>query len=150
MALKGNRRFVTVERPKIEERFSYADLISKQMERCLLAVGQGVIFEETVIALENMIPKSDVDDEYMQDLEESTDIIVDYSYKTACGAKMGTPEKPVYTNLPGDYDYDGGDPVLISPIQVERVVTDWNKRFRAAFNMYVRLGVAVKRTSISG
>ena len=59
-----SKRFKRVEEPKIEERFDYAEEVRKQIDRCLLAFSNddGTIYnrkilENTVLALENMIPE---------------------------------------------------------------------------------------------
>ncbi len=146
-----SKRFKDVERPRIEERFDYADLVRRRLEDCGKAVVDPIIFQATVQALENLIPETDIDDKYIEDKKNSETLVRKWEYTTWRGRNQGTPESPVKHNDPEDWlHYDPKKPTYdISPIEWEYPVIDWNARFRAAFNLFVRLGVAVSRGAIS-
>lgn len=82
-------------------------LIRLQINRCAVAqtTGDEVMYAGAVRALINQLPMEKRKKiESMK--EEYTSIVEDYEYVKIGGWKVGTPEKPVYANLPDDEDYD--------------------------------------------
>ena len=129
-------RFKRVEEPKIEERFDYAEEVRRQIDRCLLAFSNDdgteynrKILENTVLALENMIPTDDRDKQLKKELKKAMEIEYVDNRNLYCGIKVGPiikegPKKnikEVSIMLPHPY-------------------------FRACFNMFVRLKVVVRRS----
>jgi len=141
-------RFKRAERIRIEDSFDYGDVVRRRIEDCGKAAGNPVLFQATVQALENLLPKTDLDDEYKEDLKNCETWYRRWVYKFCCGHALGTPETPAVSNHPDDWliynPKDPSDPVspILSP---PFSVTDWHARFRAAFNLLVRLDVAVRR-----
>jgi len=137
---------------RVEERFDYADLVRRRLEDCGKAAGDPILYQAAVEALEDLIPEDAIDELYTEQLEKAEIKTERYEYTKWCGKKQGTPEKPVLNNDPDDWlHFDPKEPTTIrSPILYEYTSIDWHKRFRATFNLFVRLGVAVRRTASSG
>lgn len=82
-------------------------LIRLQINRCAIAqtTGDEAMYAGAVLALVTQLPsgkRKEIEDErgdYMEWVEE-------WEYKTISGWRVGTPERPVYRNLPEDDDYD--------------------------------------------
>ncbi len=148
----SKKRFSSAERMRIEERFDYADLIKNRLEDCGEATGDPILYPASVQALEGLIPEDGIDERYREDLKKCEVVTEGYQYTYWCGRKQGTPERPVLINDPEDWlRYDPSQPTTIkSPIKYEYKDVDWRARQYAAFNLFVRLGVAVRRTGSSG
>lgn len=145
MSHKG--RFRRIEKPFIAERFDYAESVRKRLDACGTAVGDTLLYAAAVQAFENLIPKTHKDDEYREDLEKAIIRRKEDVYTYWCGKKQGTPENPVLHNDPKDlwnYDPNEESPPK-SPIEMEVEEPDWNARFYAAFNLFVRLDVIVRK-----
>jgi hypothetical protein len=68
--------------------------------------------------------------EYLLEHEELyTSIVEEWVYMKSCGQKMGTPEKPIYRNYPSDWNWDGGEPVIVSPIKNIQDEINYQKLF---------------------
>jgi len=145
-----SRAFKALEKPKIEERFDYAEEVRKQIDRCLVYSADKEAYPEFVKGLENLIPTDDIDDQYKKEKKKCTETETIPVFKFSCGRKIGTVENPVYRNNPDDWNWDGERPILVSPTEKEIEITNWHARFRAAFNLFVRLKVAVRRSDYSG
>lgn len=147
-----SKRIKDLEKPRIAETFDYADVVRRRIEDCGKASANPLVFPATVQALENLIPDTDLDDKYREDKEKSEEKITRLQYTYWCGRPQGTRDRPVLINDPSDeLNYNPNEPTLIkSPIEVEDIFIDWNSRFRAAFNLFVRLGVAVRRPLSAG
>lgn len=142
--------FKKVEEPGIDERFDYAEMVRRQIERCDLCRGDPELFIQQVIGLESKIIPEDMDDRYIEEYNNIPKTVKTYQYKYACGHRMGTPENPVYRNNPKDWNYNpnenNGKPILVSPILVEiENPEQWNLRQKAAFDLFARLKVVIRR-----
>ena len=82
-------------------------LIRLQINRCAIAqtTGDEAMYAGAVLALITQLPRRKRE-EIENEKAEYTTIVEEYEYKKIGGWKVGTPEKPVYTNLPEDDDYD--------------------------------------------
>ena len=152
--IRGTRRFGGYENPKVEERFDFADLVRRQIERCLISSSDPeYMFPNAVQALEVLLPHELKDEQYQNEFEltEKTEPVL--VFRAPSGTKMGSQKKPclrdrrmeVRRNADGSIDWS--DPNILSPILKEKTTIDWYARFEAAFNQFVRLGVAVRRVS---
>jgi len=162
---KGSSRFKNYEKPQVEERFDYADLVRRQIERCLMLSMDDVGFENAVQALEALLPDDLKDETYTSELNDSNYTIEKFEYNYTGPLRVGTKKKPFmekdpkrsYGNkrvpIPYIKDDDGNDvidwsnPHIISPRLVEEYHVDWTRRFQAVFNQFYRLGLAVRRVS---
>lgn len=119
---------------------------------CLEARGKGeqADFEDSVEGLLSILP-SNKRKEVETEAKDYTDEVLEPVFKTFAGVKLGSVENPVFTNLKEDLDYDPkfrqdkvvgkdddghdiiettyGEPVLISPIMVPRMKTNYDKLF---------------------
>lgn len=126
----SRRRFKEVERPAIMEKLDYAVLINRQIERCLRSSDEWML-ANNVQKLESVIAEDDKDEQFREEIESATETISRPEYKYNCGV-------PIVSEGLG------------SPFMVEEPNTDWHAYFRACFNLLVRLGVAIRRTTVSG
>jgi len=115
---------------KIHGSLSPEDLVRLQINRCNVtsSLADRGIFNANVLALMRNLPSHKLL-ELKNMRGEYTDIVTIYKYKYSCGRPMGTPENPIYRNNEGDWDWDGGDPILVSPIPVDVEVVDYDKLF---------------------
>jgi len=141
----SKRSFKILEKPPIEESYDYAEQVRRQIERCLEAsaiqdedLREGT-YKACILALGNLVPYDDRDEEYKAALEACTIKEEYYLYRLFGGRKVGTPEKPVVHN---------GQ--VYSPTLESRKVTDWDEYFTVLFNKYVELKVTVRRGSYAG
>ena len=112
-------------------------------------------FPGSVEGLENLIPEDMKDDQYLADQEFTSIDEFKWVFKKNCGHRLGSKEEPFRLDLnkPLQYlddakteiDYD--DPNIISPKLKMFPRIDWSARFKAAFNQFVRLGIAARRNT---
>jgi len=143
-------RFKVFEKPPIEESYDYAEQVRRQIERCLEASAiqekdiREKTFAATVLALDNLVPFEDRDEEFENDLKTCTGIEEQWTYRTRGVRKLGTPENPLI-----HYDKDGNESSR-SPTKNEVPTTNWDRYFRVVFNKFVSLKVTVRRGTYSG
>lgn len=144
-----SRRFKTVEEPKIEERFDYAEEVRKQIDRCVIAFSNddGTIYsqiltENTIRALENLIPVDDRDKDLEKDLKKAFKKEFTDNRSIWCGKRIGN---KIYKDNPNAEDERDR-----KANQEEIKVMDSHKYFRACFNQFVRLKIVVRRSSRAG
>jgi len=132
----SQRILKTLEEPKIAESYDYAEEVRRQAERCLIAASgnpEGVYNEEShrnaILAYEDLIPKEDRDDELEEDLKNA----------------MIKDKVDIRPKFAGTYLDEETCKELNIPAYQEIEKTDWHKYFRACFNQFVRLKVAVRR-----
>lgn len=147
------------EESTFRENLDPEQLVRLQINRCNVArnTGDEVIFNNNVLGLLSLIPQRkrlEIEDRK----SEYTKSVDDYEYQVVGGWKLGTPENPVYRNLPMDLDYDPtlkqvtlnpvkkkdaegneyddfeeivtyGEPVLVSPIKVSQDIVDYSHLF---------------------
>jgi len=105
----------------------------KQIDRCNTASLEGdeARFSYAVESLLSMLPKEHrVKLEAEQAKEVYTSKSEDYIYAYSCGKPMGSPENPIYRNKPTDWNYDGGEPILVSPRLEESENIDYQILYR--------------------
>ena len=151
--IHGSTRFKNYQKPKVEERFDFAEMVRRQIERCLMVSIDEVAFSSAIMALETLIPEELKDEQYREESEESYQNQSVFLYDAPCGSRIGSEtnpcmrdqSKPVLRLEDGSIDWD--DPNIMSPQRVTEPVVNWYYRFESAFNMFVRLGIAVRRTN---
>jgi len=138
-----SKQFKRVEKPKIEERFDYAEQVRRQIDRCLQSFSEDdgtiekqEITKNTILALENLIPILDRDAELEKDLENAQQTIIEDLRDWWCGVKV--------TKNP-----DGTDIPLTAKNTRTFKKMNTHQYFRACFNQFVRLSVVVRRTDRS-
>lgn len=159
---KGSTRFRGYENPQVQERFDYAELVRRQIDRCLLVSIDEEAFENAVNALEALIPADLQDEEYKEERDKATVTIEVFDYVYSGPLKLGSEKEPLMKKKPfsenrypipyitdedGKKVIDWDDPNIISPYKIETEQTDINLRFQAAFNQFCRLGLAVRRVT---
>jgi len=148
--IRGSRRYGGYENPKVEERFDFADLVRRQIERCLISSSDPeYMFPNAVQALEVLLPHELKDEQYQNEFEgaEKTELVL------VKRRGMGSQKKPCLRDRTKevlrheDGSIDWSDENILSPILKMKTTFDWYARFESAFNQFVRLGVAVRRVS---
>lgn len=162
MSSPGANRYRGYEKPKVEERFDYAELVRRQIDRCLMSSVDDDDYERTVKALEALIPDELQDEQYKEEYSIAVVIEDDWKYSWAGPIRLGTKKKPLMAkigysrkrypvpyveNEDGEKEIDWNDSNIISPHLVTAEYIDWNIRFKAAFNQFVRMGLAVRRST---
>lgn len=160
---QGSRRFSEFESNKIRENFDWAEVVKRQIERCLISNSYtDVSFTGAVEGLESLLPDDMKDEMYNQDLEVAQNEKTTFTYQTYCGQRQGTKEDPKVWNIHHtdlglsseegfsvdrmeDGEVDWGDPRIISPAMSIKDEINWVARFYAVFNQFVRLGIAARR-----
>lgn len=144
-----SRRFKSVEEPKIEERFDYAEEVRKQIDRCVIAFSNDdgtiysqVLTENTIRALENLIPVDDRDKILDKNLKKAFKIEYKDNRSTWCGRRIGN---KIYKDDPKAKEERDR-----KANQEKIKVMDSHLYFRACFNQFVRLKVVVRRSSRAG
>ena len=133
----AQKSFKILEKPPIEESYDFAEQCRRQIERCLesSAIQDEDIREGTykacILALANLVPYDDRDDEYKAALAACTIEKEKWVYRKRGGMKVGTPENPV-----------NGSPKLVKYNK-----TDWDEYFTVIFNKFIELKVTVRRGS---
>jgi len=131
-----------------DDRFDFAELVKRQIERCLMAasISEG-IFSSAVMALEVLIPEELKDDQFREENEAAYSVITYFESEAPCGMPLGSKQDPCMKNQSqpvkrledGSIDWD--DPNILSPHQIEEDVINWYYRFEVAFNQFVRIGI---------
>ena len=106
------------------------DLVRFQINRCNVTASlpDREIFNANVLTLMRNLPSHKLlelkveRDEYVE-----TQVIPIYKY--TCGNPIGSPENPIYRNRKGDWNWDGGEPILVSPRMEEVDIVDYDKLF---------------------
>jgi len=82
-------------------------LIRLQINRCYIALSSGddILFGNSVMALLGGLP-SNKRKEIEDRREDYVEMVEEYEYKSPNGWRLGSPEAPVYRNLPTDDNYD--------------------------------------------
>ena len=162
--IHGSKRFKSYERPKVEERFDFADLVRRQIERALISSSDPEFtFPNAVQALEILLPTELKDNQYKGEFEKATQEKAVLFYNTNCNVRLGSRTDPLVQNEEGerglssklgfsvnrdeDGSVDWSDSRIVSPKLKPKAIINWYARFEAAFNQFVRLGVAVRRIS---
>jgi len=123
--IRANKRFLEVERPQIYEKLDFGEIVRRQIDRCLMNAADEITFAYHVLALEALIPSTNLSDDYLNELEESVQT-VQYAYPVI---NCGIPVNP---------------DVLREQVQ-ETEEIDWHRRFTAAINLFEALGITWKR-----
>jgi len=136
----STKRFKVFEKPPIEESYDYAEQVRRQIERCLEASAiedkriRYETFKACVLALENLIPFEDRDEELDKALAETKYVDLKDVRPKFAGVKASK-----------ETCEERGIPTF-----VEIIETNWNQYFRVIFNKFVALKVTVRRGSYSG
>jgi hypothetical protein len=122
-------------------------LVLKQIDRCNNAALEGdeIKFSNAVESLLAMLPKENrLRIENDKTREQYTAKVEQPVYKYSCGKPMGTLENPIFRNKPTDWNYDGGEPIRISPMVEEVEQTDYQKLYKIILNELQDVGVTWK------
>lgn len=132
---------------EFKQKINVEFLVLKQIDRCNQAALEGdeIKFSNATESLLAMLPKENrkriesdkVKEEYITKIEQPV-------YKYSCGKPMGTIENPIYRNKKSDWNYDGGEPILISPTVEEVEQTDYQKLYKIVLNELQDVGVTWK------
>ena len=132
---------------EFKQKINVEFLVLKQIDRCNNAALEGdeIKFSNGVEGLLAMLPKENrlriesdkIKSTYITKIEQPV-------YKYSAGKPMGTIENPIYRNNPKDWNYDGGEPILVSPTVEEVEQTDYQKLFKIVLNELQDVGVTWK------
>lgn len=121
------------------------DLVRLQINRCNVTSSypDREVFNANVLTLMRNLPSHKLVELKLQKKEYTTKTTV-YQYKRSCGRLMGTPENPIYRNKKDDWNWDGGDPILVSPVPVDVEMTDYDKLFELVMMKLEEAGLTWK------
>ena len=123
--IRASKRFLEVERPHIQEKLDFGEIVRRQIDRCLMNASDEIAFAYHVLALESLIPSTNLTDDYLEELEESVQT-AQYAYPIM---NCGVPVKP-----------------SVMPERTETTEeVDWHRRFTAAINLFESLGITWRR-----
>jgi len=127
--IRASKRFLEVERPAIGERLDYADIVRRQIDRCLMTANDEYQFALNVLALEALIPTSNLTEEYLKEVEKCQEVVKHSTPVTNCGIPV--------------------DPDVIPEMVEETVETDWHCRFNAVINLFESMGITWRRIPVA-
>jgi hypothetical protein len=122
-------------------------LALKQVDRCNVSAnaGDAMSFNNSVESLLSMLPKENravIESEKYK--EQYITRVEELVYQYSCGRKMGTKEHPVYRNKPTDWNYNGGEPELVSPVVIEVEKVNYQVLYRLILSELQNVGVTWK------
>jgi len=132
---------------EFKQKINVEYLVLKQIDRCNTAAYEGDEgkFNNAVESLLAMLPKENRAriendknrDQYVETIEQPV-------YQYSCGHPMGTPENPIYRNKKTDWNWDGGEPILVSPTVEEVEQVDYQKLYKMILSELQDVGVTWK------
>ena len=81
-----------------------------------------------------MLFRSDRKGEYVEE-------ITSWEFEYWGSIPLGTIEKPYYVNMPDSPYWDGGEPILKSPVRVKKFVTNYEKLYTLVLSMLEQVGL---------
>ena len=130
---------------------NFEQIVVLQIRRCLDTTHDSKLYSINVGHLLRMLPKALKDSKkFGVQLDKHTETKKRLIYKYSSGRPIGTPESPIYRNKKDDWNWDGGKPILVSPIIVKQDVTDWEGVFELCLDSCNELGIAWKKLSKGG
>jgi hypothetical protein len=132
---------------EFKQKINVEYLVLKQIDRCNTAAYEGDEgkFNNAVESLLAMLPKENrVRIENEKSKSEYVETIEQPVYQYSCGKPMGTPENPIYRNKKTDWNYDGGEPILVSPTTEEVEVVNYQKLYKMILAELQDVGVTWK------
>ena len=124
--IRGSKRFLEVERPHIGERLDYSDIVRRQIDRCLATANDEYVFAMNVLALEALIPTSNLTNEFLEEIEKCQETF-EYSTPVLC---CGVPIQSE----------------IIPEMTEETTETDWHCRLNAIINLFESMGITWRTT----
>jgi len=130
-----------------QQRVDIQYLVLLQIQKCSTSAYESdeISFSNAVESLLAMLPKENrlriesdkVKDSYVTKVEQPV-------YKYSCGKPMGTLENPIFRNNKSDWNYQGGDPILVSPTVEEVEQTDYQKLYKIVMGELELIGATWK------
>jgi len=124
----------------IGKKLELDELVRWQINRCLVSSSEPELFQRNVEMLMMMLPTDKFREITSMEKDYVTDVDV-YVYKYRGGKALGSPEKPFYINKPEDPVYDGGKPILISPIKEKQKIKNYDKLYILVLKMLEDAGL---------
>lgn len=128
------------ENQKIQGKLELEDIVRRQIDRCNTSAMDTSLFSINVKMLMNLLPSrrlkelQDMKNEYVEEVEN-------WKFEYWGSIPLGTIEKPYYVNTPDSAYYDGGEPILKSPIRVKEYVTNYEKLYTLVLEMLEQVGL---------
>lgn len=132
---------------EFKQKINVEYLVLKQIDRCNTAAYEGDEgkFNNAVESLLAMLPKENRQRiESEKNREQYTETIEQPVYQYSCGHPMGTPENPIYRNKKTDWNWDGGEQILVSPTFEEVEQVDYQKLYKMILSELQDVGVTWK------
>ena len=132
---------------EFKQKINVEYLVLKQIDRCNTAAYEGDEgkFNNAVESLLAMLPKENRQRiENDKSREQYTETIEQPVYQYSCGHPMGSLESPIYRNKKTDWNYDGGEPILVSPTIEEVEQVDYQKLYKMILSELQDVGVTWK------
>ena len=131
----------------IGKKLELDELVRWQINRCNVSSLEPELFQRNVEMLMMMLPSGRLveilgrEKDYMNEVEV-------YIYKYRGGKALGSPEKPFYINKPEDPVFDGGKPILISPIKGKQKIKDYDKLYMLVLKMLEESGLTWRTDTV--
>ncbi len=147
---------------------NFEHIVVLQIQRCLNTSHIPELYSINVNHLLRMLPKAAKEaEEFKKILSEHKEKKILYMFKGTCGRPMG--KEPIfgedgepmrdkdgliigsiYRNKKDDWNWDGGDPILVSPVPVDVDVTNWEDIFELCLHTCDDMGISWKKQDKGG
>jgi len=128
------------ENQKIQGKLELEDIVRRQIDRCNTSATDMFLFSRNVEMLMNLLPSGRLKE--IQDRKgEYVEEITSWEFEYWGSIPLGTIEKPYYVNTPDSPYWDGGEPILKSPVRVKKFITNYEKLYTLVLSMLEQVGL---------
>ena len=128
------------ENQKIMGKLELEDIVRRQIDRCNTSATDPFLFSRNVEMLMNLLPSGRLKE--IQDRKgEYVDEVERWKFEYWGSIPLGTIEKPYYVNTPDSPYWDGGEPILKSPIRIKEFITNYEKLYTLVLQMLESVGL---------
>jgi len=131
----------------IGKKLELDELLRWQINRCNVTSIEPELFQRNVEMLMMMLPSGRLA-EILGREKEYVDEVEAYMYKYKGGRQLGTPENPFYVNKPEDPNFDGGKPILISPIKAKTKTKNYDKLYMLVLKLLEESGLTWRTDTV--
>lgn len=128
------------ERQKIQGKLELEDIVRRQIDRCNTSATDPFLFSRNVEMLMNLLPSGRLK-EIQDRAGEYVDEVEMWKFEYWGSIPLGTIEKPYYVNTPDSPYWDGGEPILKSPIRVKEFIKNYEKLYTLVLQMLEQVGL---------
>jgi hypothetical protein len=135
------------ETQRILGKLELVDLVRWQINRCNVSAGDEMLFDRNVVMLMNMLPSNrlaeikNLESDYIDEGEV-------WVYKHKGGKNLGSIERPFYRNTEDDPNWDGREPILVSPIKTKVKTINYDKLYTLVLRLLEEAGLTWREEQI--